>query len=53
MAAAAIFKNQKIATSRPRFEVKLKREVELLHYGSVLFHSAGTGFVDLCDTIYL
>jgi len=45
MAAAAIFKNQKIATSRPRFEVKLKREVELLHYGSVLFHSAGTGFV--------
>jgi len=38
-------KNRKIAISRPRFEVKLKREVELLQYGGLLFHSAGTGFV--------
>ena len=27
------------------FEVKLKREVELLQYGGLLFHSAGIGFV--------
>jgi len=45
MAAAAILKNRKIAISRPRFEVKLKREVELLQYGGLLFHSAATGFV--------
>jgi len=30
MAAAAVLKNRKIAISRPRFEVKLKTEVELL-----------------------
>ena len=48
MAAAAVLKNLKIAISRPRFEVKLKREVELLQYHGLLFHSAG-----LCDTIYI
>jgi len=45
MAAAAVMNNRKIAISRPRFEVKLKREVELFQYGGLLFHSAGTGFV--------
>jgi len=35
----------KIAISRPRFGLKLKREVELIRYGGLLFHSAGTGFV--------
>jgi len=45
MAAVDILKNRKVAISRPRFEVKLKREVELLQYGGLLFHSATTGFV--------
>jgi len=45
MAATAILKNRKIAISGPRFKVKLKREVELLQYGCLLFHSAGNGFV--------
>ena len=45
MAAAAVLKNRKIAISWPRFEVKLKREVELFQYGDLLFHAAGTGFV--------
>ena len=44
MAATAILKNRKIAISRPRFELKLKREVELLQYGGLLFHSSGNGF---------
>ena len=45
MAAAAVLINRKIAISRPRFGLKLKREVELFQYGGLLFHAAGIGFV--------
>jgi len=45
MAVNAVLINRKIAISRARFEVKLEREVALLQYGGLLFHSAGTGFV--------
>jgi len=30
---------------RDEWKVKLKREVELFHYGGLLFHTARTGFV--------
>ena len=31
--------------SGDEWKVKLKREVELMQYGGLLFHAAGTGFV--------
>jgi len=31
--------------SNDEWKVKLKREVELFHYGDLLFHTAGSGFV--------
>jgi len=47
MAATAVLKNQKIAIYRPRFEIKLKREVELLQYGGLCFTVLK---LVLCDT---